>query len=296
VIPFAIAGAIAVWFRRGIAGRVLVLFLVVYAATVVAFFVTARYRVPVRPLLVLFAMIGVATLAKLAAGSPLRGGLAIAGCVAAGFALNANRWVRSYEAPPAQFYQSIANIYLTRGDAQKALEFQLRALALDPKYPDGNLNLGTMYMDLGRVDEAIAAFERERSLEADDGQNLASLGQAYSRAGRLEDADRAYEESFAAGFRDARASYNHGIVMEKLNRMDDAEKLYQHAVSVDSTFADAWINWGVLNARAGNFDQAISLWERALVLRPGDARVLENIERARSKLADSSRSQSTQGS
>ncbi len=291
--PLAIWGALVAWRRRGVAARVLVLYFVVYAATVVLFFVTARYRVPVRPLLLLFAVLGIHAAYAEWRRSPARGALILAGCAALGLALNLNPWVREYEAPPAQFYQSIANIYHEKEDVENALRFQQKTLGLDPVYPDGNLNLGTMYMAMGRPADAARAFEQERAVDPTDARNLVSLGQAYAQLGRLDDADRAYTVAEGSGFRDAAAHYNHAILLERLGRPDAADSLYRLALSVDSTFVDAWTNRGVLRARAGDLEGAIVLWERALAERPGDAKILENLERARARAASSRTSTST---
>ncbi len=294
--PLAFWGALVAWRKRGVAGRSLALYLAVYAATVVLFFVTARYRVPVRPLILLFAVMGVASIVEMARGSRRNAGAVLAACAALGLALNLNPWVRDYEAPPAQFYQSIANIHHERGNDAQALQFQEKTLSIDPAYPDGNLNLGTMYMAMGRPQDAAAAHERERVLDPGDGRNLVSLAQAYAQLGRLDDAERAYSAAESGGFRDARAHYNHAILLERLGRPEAADSLYRMAVSVDSTFADAWNNLGVLQARAGNLERAIPLWERALQARPGDPNVLENLQRARARLTSSPNSTSPKGS
>ena len=289
--PLAGLGAFAMLRRRNIAARVVLAYLAMYALTIVMFFVTARYRVPIRPLLLLLAVEGVYFVAQVARQSRPKA-LLLAGSTAA-FAvlINANSWVRSYEAPPAQFYQSIATIYRERGDAASALRFQEKTLQDDPAYPDGNLNLGTMYMEAGNLPGAILSFERERSLDPKDAHNLVSLAQAYARAERFDEAEKTYSAAEAAGLREAAALYNHGILLERMRRPSEAESLYRSAVSVDSSFADAWNNLGVLEARAGRLESAIPLWERALRANPGDPKILDNIRKAKARLEGSSPAQ-----
>ncbi len=284
VTPLACVGAISLWRGRKLPGRVVVLYAAVYAATIVLFFVTARYRVPLRPILVLLAIEGGRALFALARRSPGRGAAAIGATAAFGAAVNSNPWVVEYEVPPAQFYQSIANIYHGRGDLEREQSFQLRVLEEDPAYPDGNLNLGTMYMSRGDIARAIAAFERERSLDPTDARNLASLGQAYAKAERFLESDAAYSAAERFGHTDAAALYYHGVLLERLERTGDAEALYRRAIESDSTFVDAWNNLGVLQARAGRLSEAAAIWERALTIRPGDEKISENLDRARGRL------------
>jgi Flp pilus assembly protein TadD len=286
--PLACMGAFAMLRRRDIASRVVVLYLAVYALTVILFFVTARYRVPIRPLILLLAIEGAFFIAQIAQRSRTRALILSAGTVAFAVLINVNPWIQAYSAPPAQFYQSIATIYRERGEVDSALSFQEKTLQNDPTYPDGNLNLGTMYMEAGNVGRAIHFFEQERSLDPKDGRNLVSLAQAYAQADRIEDAERAYSAAETLGFREAAALYNHGILLEHLQRPAEAESLYRSAVSVDSSFADAWNNLGVLEARAGRMESAILLWERALRAHPGDPKVLDNIRKAKARLSGSS--------
>jgi len=281
VMPLALAGAVSVWRREGARGRVFLLFLAVYAASVVPFFVTARYRLPLRPLLVILAVEGARRLV-LGVRARERGALlGVAALLAIGVSVNANPWVREYRPSPAQYYQSIANIHKDEGDLVRAIEYQRRVLETEPAYPDGNLNLGTMYMSGGDFPAAVQAFERERALDPEDGRNLASLAQALVKMERLEEGQAAYAESERVGLRDAPALYNHGVLLERLDRMEEAEAAYRRAVETDSTFVDAWNNLGVVLARSDRIADAVPCWERVVELAPGHERARSNLERAR---------------
>lgn len=283
--PLAAVGAVSLARRGGPAGRTVLLYAVVYGATLVMFFVTARYRVPLRPVLALLAVEGGRVLATEVRRRPLRGGLTVALVALLAVAVNRNPWVAAYDPSPAQFYQSVANLHHENGNLPEALGWEKRALAVDPAYPEGNLNLGSMYMELGEVEPAIGAFERERALDPDDARNLASLAQALDRAGRTEEAEQVYTEAEAGGLEDAPALYNHALILERLNRpAAEAEAMYRRAVAADPSFADAWNNLGVLLARQGRLEEAVEVWGRALEVAPGHPRVLDNLERANRRL------------
>jgi len=280
VTPFALAGAVRLWRRRRPAPRLLVLWVAVYAATVLAFFVTARYRTPLRPVLAIFAAYGAVVIASGLARRDRRAWLALAAIAFFGVATNVNPWIREYAPSGAQFCQSVANVHQDKGRPLEALEWQKRALAIDPAYPEGNLNLGTLYMLLGRPAEAVAAFEQERRLDPDDGRNLASLAQALGRLGRWDEAERTYRASEETGHRDPRMLYNHGVALERLGRGAEAESLYRRVVEDDSTFADAWNNLGVLAARDDRLDEAVARWRKTLALDPGHTGARDNLARA----------------
>ncbi|MEZ5065668.1 MAG: tetratricopeptide repeat protein [bacterium] len=284
VMPLAVVGAIGLWRDRG-PGRVAVLYALVYAASVIPFFVTARYRLPLRPLLILLALEGARRLgAGLVSRRPAAWG-ALAAVVTLGVAVNVNPWTRAYTPSPAQYYQSIANIHRDDGNLPLAIEYQRRVLATDPGYPDGYLNLGTMYASQGDLESALSAFERERAHDPGDGRNLASYAQALTRAGRLEEAARAYDDALRAGLRDVPVLYNRGVVLERLGRPADAEAAYRECVAADSTHVEGWNNLGVLLAREGRLPEAVECWERTLAIDPGHRNARQNLDRARGMLA-----------
>ena len=271
--------AVALWWRRERESRWVVVFLAVYAASIIAFFVTARYRAPIRPLLGLLAVVGVVELRdRLRRGGVGAWGTAL-GLLGFGALVNLHPWLDSHRPSPAQFYQSVATIRHSQARYEDALAWQMRAFAADSTYPESNLNLGTLFMQLGRAEDAIGAFERERRLDPDDGRNLASLAQAFTRVGRIDEAEAAYQAAEETGFADAPALYNHAQALERLGRLDEAAARYRRAAALDTTFADAWNNLGVIAARQRRWEDARSSWEQALKARPGYEPALDNLRR-----------------
>lgn len=280
LLPLAAAGAVSFW-RTGRTGpRLVVLWVVVYSLSIVAFFITARYRVPLRPVLAILAATGGWSLVSGMRHGDARAWATTAALAVGTAALWLNPWMREYRTSPGQFYQAVANIHHDKGRTGDALAWQLRALAADPECPEGNLNAGTLYMIQGRPAEAIPYFERERRLDPDDPRNLAALGQAYAQVGRPEDAHRTYSDAERYGLADAAELFNHGVTLERLDRGEEARALYLRSVGLDSTRADAWNNLGVLAARAGRIDEAIDDWRRALRHDPANAGAADNLKRA----------------
>jgi Flp pilus assembly protein TadD len=285
--PLALVGAVSFWRRGDPAARTVILYAAVYSVSVVMFFVTARYRVPLRPLVAILAVQGAWTLFDGVRAHRWRGAAAVAAVAVLAVALNANAWAREYRVPIAQFHQSVSTTYYTRGDRAEALRWQELTLEEDPDYPSANLNLGTIYLEMGRAAEAVAAFRRELEISPDDGETLVSLAQALNDLGRVDEAERAYAAAEAAGFEDARALFNHGVVLERLDRpLPEIEALYRRSAEMDSTFVEAWNNLGVVLARQGRVEEAVPLWEHVVEVRPGHARALDNLARARRKLEE----------
>jgi TolB-like protein/DNA-binding winged helix-turn-helix (wHTH) protein/Flp pilus assembly protein TadD len=86
---------------------------------------------------------------------------------------------------------AIAYIERRRGKWDSALDGLERATQLDPRNPRWLLSLGDTLTDLRRYDAAVAAFDRELSIEPNDYNATGRKIWVLTVAGRLDDASRA---------------------------------------------------------------------------------------------------------
>lgn len=81
---------------------------------------------------------------------------------------------------------SLAEAYLSRGMPGAALD-TLRTLArLNPRLGKPHFLMGQVLMGMGRVDDAVAEFERARAIRSDVAEVHAGLASAYLAQGRLD--------------------------------------------------------------------------------------------------------------
>jgi 4-amino-4-deoxy-L-arabinose transferase-like glycosyltransferase len=153
VASLALLGAIVTWRRP--ATRVLVVFVAVYCASVVAFFIFSRYRIQVVPALLPLAAAGVLAFATRDARTLARNGAIVALGALCSF-------------PTIAWFDA---------DHPRVVEMRLR-------------HLGQAYLDDGRPDEAIAAFhEGLAGCPASCPLGTQALADAYVVTGRLADGE-----------------------------------------------------------------------------------------------------------
>ena len=146
-----------------------------------------------------------------------------------------------------------------RGNLQVALDCYQQILAAQPRHVDAMHNLGVLYGQLGRFDEA-----------------LSWLGEAGA----------AQPGNFLV-------HYHKGRVFQALTRFDEALAAYDQAVELKPDCVEAYIYRGsVLNALR-RYEEALSAYDKAVVLMPDHAGtylersgVLENLDRYDAALAD----------
>ena len=169
--PFGLAAPLALWglllSLRRIGPTLPMMYVVSYCMGVAMFFVSARYRVPVLPVVLIFAAYGACGLYTWAVAGRWRSvGLGCAVCVL--FALPINRDIGSMEMDGnAAIHYNLGNAYAKRGERQQALAEFAASVEKDPQYWQAWLNLGSVKGTLGDVRGAGEIFSR-LSREAPD--------------------------------------------------------------------------------------------------------------------------------
>jgi tetratricopeptide (TPR) repeat protein len=194
--PLAVLGAFVCWPRRRTLWW-LYLSVAAYAASVLLFYVFARYRYPIVPFLALLAGAGlVGARAWLASRSRLE--VAACAVLVLGLALVSNGVSGLSKASMrAVTHSNLGNFFKLDGQLERAAEHYAKALALDPRIEEVTDNLAATLLELGRPAEAIALYERslaEQPREATLHRNLASVLRTQGASERaLEHLERAVE-------------------------------------------------------------------------------------------------------
>jgi tetratricopeptide (TPR) repeat protein len=187
--PLAVLGAFVTWPRRRELWW-LHAAIAAYTASVLLFYVVARYRYPLVPLLALFAGAGVAGTRAWAAAAGWRALAACGALVLALAALSNGVTGMRKESMAAITHLNVANALRLAGDGERAAEHYRLALALDPSLADAAKGLG-------RPDEAIAVHEQGLAEDARDPRRHRELAgllrQRGERARALEHYRRALE-------------------------------------------------------------------------------------------------------
>ena len=199
LVPLAILGIIATWADRSRAG-VYYAMTAAYAASVVLFYVSARYRMPLVPLLILFAAAGLASLTTFlrTAGAPK---IAVAATTIGAVMILANLPILSADLMRATTETNLGVALQTDGRLHEAEAHYRRALAIQPEHAPAHVNLGMVLVALHRPDEAIEAYKRAIELKSEDVDLDVRLGNALLQAGRAPEAVEYFRPRYRGGKR-----------------------------------------------------------------------------------------------
>jgi tetratricopeptide (TPR) repeat protein len=281
LVPLAVVGLWTTWPARR---RLWVLYAVglTYALSTVMFFVFARYRYPLVPLLMLFASAGLYNLRpsrRPPSPEGRKAGTEVAGrdggrLLAAGAAALVANWpMLSTDLMRAITETNLGSAFYEDRRLDEAAERYRRALAIRPDYAPAYNNLGVTLRAQGRTTEAIEVYEqglRVRSEYPDLHFNLGNALLGQNRASEAADHLR-----LASGtLPDSAGVYNNlGKALADGGELEDAAAAFRKAIAVDPASARAHRNLANVLASQGRADEALGHLRRAAELDPRDAEV-----------------------
>ncbi len=266
--PLALAGLVLAWRdRRRLA--VLYVMLATYAASVIMFYVFARYRLPLVPMLLLFAAAGVTALPAFVKAAS-RNAKAALGATVLAAAVFTNWPVLSVPLMKAISETNLASALQAEGQTDAAAAHYARAIALQPDYAPAYNNLGVMQRAMGRVDEAIATYQLALQQKGDYPDAHYNLANALLDQGRPQEAAEHFRIALQSIPDSAGAANNLGIALAAQNRPDEAVAAFRAAVIADPNAAVAHRNLADALAAAGQVDAAVAEFQRAATLDPND--------------------------
>ncbi|MFH0799581.1 MAG: tetratricopeptide repeat protein [Pseudomonadota bacterium] len=133
-------------------------------------------------------------------------------------------------------------------------------------------NRGLVLYKLGRLDEALAAYDSALAINSNDAEVHLNRGNVLDDLGQLDEALAAYDRALAIDPKDASAHYNRGYVLDDLGRFKKALAAYDRAIAINPKHAKAHFNRGYVLRKLGRFKKALAAYDRALAINPKHAK------------------------
>jgi len=271
LVPLAVLGAGLLWPRRRRIGLLYVM-TGLYAASVLVFYVFARYRLPLVPLLLPFAAESlVRTWRTMIVREPVGTRAPVWALAAAALvAVPANWPLLSGPLMRAITETNLAAELQAAGRLDAAAAHNRLAIALQPDYAPAYNNLGVTLRAQGKLDEAIATYQQAVALHGEYPDAHYNLANALLAKG---DATQAAAE-FAVALRaipdEAGVRNNLGIALAQQGKLTEALDAMRSAVAADPGSAIAHRNLGDLLVASGQLEAGLAELVRATEIDPSD--------------------------
>ena len=269
LVPLAVFGLWATWpDRRRLA--VFVAMALAFAASTVAFYVFARYRYPLVPLLVLFAAAGLAALPRILTSTP-RPRLIAAALVTLAVAAVCQAPLLSATRSRAITETNLGTALYEAGRHDEAIARYRRAIDVQPDYVPAFNNLGVTLRAAGRTDEAIRAYRDGLALRDDYPDLHYNLANALLAVGRPDEAATHLRKAAVGTPDSAGVQNNLGLALVEKGQLAEAAAAFERAAQLDPASPKAWRNLGNVLATLGDDTRAFASLSQAAALAAADA-------------------------
>lgn len=247
----------------------------VSALSVIVFYINARYRFPIVPILIVFAAYAaVDGWKKILAGGRVK--IALAAAIAAGLFLSITDSFRDKTEDFAISWFGIGNTFENEGKLDEAMLYYEKALALLPDYSNALHQTGSVLEKQGRIDDAI-----EKYLEAIEAEPCFldahfSLAAAYEGQGRMNNAVDVWNAALVCYPNQPEAHGNLGLLYERIGETDNAVREIKRAITLRPYDANFHNNLGVIYLVHGLKDPARAEFAEALRIDPKHAGAIQN--------------------
>jgi len=137
----------------------------------------------------------------------------------------------------------------------------VRALLLNPRVPEVLNAIGILAREKGLHREAITLFRSALAYDPEYPDGHINLGNAYFREDRLEDSAAAYQSALQLSPQDVRAHQNLGVALQALGNFSGAEASFREALSIDPGYKTARWNLATLRLLTGNLVEGFQDFE-----------------------------------
>lgn len=158
------------------------------------------------------------------------------------------------------------------GDPIKAANAYQRALELDRDFPEARLNLGSLWLDQHKPDDAKSVLTAFTLRWPNDPAGWLKLGAAHLQLGETVPAERCFSAVLTLKTNVAEAYNGLGLARIQRNRPAEAEKFFAAAVQMKPDFAAARLNLATVNHEyLHNDPAALENYRAWLALKPRPA-------------------------
>jgi len=159
-----------------------------------------------------------------------------------------------------------------------------RSLKIEPNQPNALNNLGVVFLDLNRPDEALIRFDSAITFQVNYAEAHSNRGNALNDLNRPKDALESYDRAISINPGYAKAHSNRGNILKDLNRLNEAIESYDHAITFMPNYANAYSNRGDAFKELNLLEEAIESYEYAIQLNPDIEFILGELFKAKMSL------------
>jgi len=264
--------------------RLIILFILLYMISITMFFVSARYRLPIIPFLLIFCSYGLTQIIKWIRNKNKRKLIQFIPLLGLLF-IGINLKMKPFESviDPAVDHNNLGSVYLNQGQLEKAENEFRKVLQLQPNHVQGHFNLGLVYHHKALYQEAVKEYNLAIAQDPQFYPAYHNLGMVYHKLGQNLDAEKTLEKALNLDPESDKTTFGLGELYFNQARYREAQKMFGKTIEMNPTFIEAYYFLGMIYLKESQKEKASEIWEKALTIDPNHTKIIDQ----RKKLLES---------
>jgi len=185
----------------------------------------------------------------------------------------------------------LAKVSQTRGDTKTTSAYISQAREVAGNSPDLLYKVGVAALGLGIFDEALSDLEQAVKLKPDEPTYLIALGAAWLKKPDLLAGEQMFRRVLELQPNNAQAQMYLGYVLYKQKKFSDARPYLEKTIKADSNIPEPFYYLGLIVQEENEDEQAVALLEKAILVSPSFANAHVALGASYLKLKDYPRAQ-----
>jgi tetratricopeptide (TPR) repeat protein len=166
----------------------------------------------------------------------------------------------------ARSWNNLGYVYLELQRLDDAIPAFLKAIELNPKYSFPWNGMGVVYFYQSKYDDAIFAYQKALELNPKYSSPWIGMGRVYLNQNKYDDAISSFQKAIELNPKYSSSWNDLGRVYFYQNKYNDAISAFQKAIELNPNYASPWNNMGFAYYDQSKFDDAIFAYQKAIEL------------------------------
>ena len=168
------------------------------------------------------------------------------------------------------------------GKLDQAVQAFEQIISLNPNQANAYFNMGNALKDQGKLEEAIVAYNKALAIKPDYEAALNNVVVALKNLGktgekRLKKVLETYNKAQALKTENANSYFSRALALQEQGKLEEAIEAYNKALAIKPDYAEAYNNMGAALADQGKLEEAIEAYNKALAIKPDYAEASHNM-------------------
>ena len=174
-------------------------------------------------------------------------------------------------------YNNLGKIYAESNRCEEAIPVFQKAIAIQPRFIKAYNNAAVCLAQLGQKEEAIRYYQQALNMDSDFVPTYNNVGVLFMENKNFDQARQYFSKAIALDPNEQKTHFNLGVLAEMQENYEEAAQHYQKALAINPYYRQAHNNLAGVMSRRSQKDQAIAYYQQLIANDPDNEVAYNNL-------------------